>query len=82
MSMREHGPTTKNNFIKKIFSAPWKKRETRENRTRRIESFFSLLAITNNCASWLNLRLEIAVVKFPIDFIGFGVLEISDEERE
>jgi len=81
MSTREHGPTTRINF-KKIFFSTLKRERERENRTRRIESFFSLLVIANNCASWLNLRLEIAVVKFPIDLIGFGVLEISDEERE
>jgi len=70
----------KKSFVKK----PPESEEDREmmNRTRRIASLFSSLAIANNCASWLNLRLEIAVVRFPIDLIGFGVLAVSDGERE
>jgi len=46
------------------------------------ESFFSRLAIARTCPSWLNLSVEMAVVRFSIVFSGVGcdVNEVSVEE--
>jgi hypothetical protein len=40
--------------------------------TRRIASFFSLLATAMTCASWLKRNVEMAVVRCPMVFMGLG----------
>lgn len=45
---------------------------SRMTRTMRIWSFLVLLATASNCESWLNFMLVIDVVRFPMDFRGFG----------
>lgn len=50
-----------------------KKSIVEENRlTTLIPSLFSLLATANNCASWLNLNVDTAVVRFAIVLTGLG----------
>lgn len=44
-------------------------------------SFFSWLAMANIWASWLNLRVEIHVVRLAIVFAGLGVLPKSFVEK-
>ena len=51
-----------------------KSRKARNNKpTNLIASFSSLLAIDRSCASWLNLKVNMGVVKYPKALTSFGV---------
>ena len=51
-----------------------------ERRTSRIESFLSLLAMARSWVSWLNLSVDIGVVRCPSALINFGLSAVVVEK--